>query len=490
MSKKRFRVEKDSLGKKNVPRDVYYGIFTVRAQENFDISGIRVHPELVSAVAVVKKAAAKVNAELGLLDARVSRAIVRAATEVISGKHDKQFPLDFFQAGAGTPTNMNLNEVIANRASELLGGKRGTYDLVHPNNHVNMGQSTNDVIPTAIRIACVLQAQYLLEQLKTLIASFRLKATDFDGILKAGRTHLEDAVPIRLGQEFEAFAVSLEKSRERIQEGLLSLMELGIGGTAIGTGINTTPRFKKKVVREISRLTKESFVPADNTIETTASMGAFVHFSSGLRSLAVELTKISNDLRLLNAGPKTAIAEILLPEVEPGSSIMPGKVNPSIAECLNLICFQVLGNDHAVALAAQAGQLQLNVMTPVIAFNLLFSVDILTTGMRMFQKLCVEGIEADEARCSELLEGSFCVATALNPYLGYEVVAELVKTVLKNDTSLLDVLQEADIISNKDLKSILSAKKMTRPRPIDRKLVKRIQNTPRFIAFRERVRRT
>jgi len=348
-----YRIEKDSLGKKKVPSRAYYGCFTQRALENFNISGIRVHPELIAAIATIKRAAAQVNGDLGLLEKKKAKAIVKAAQEVRSGKHEDAFPLDFFQAGAGTPSNMNTNEVVANRANELLGGKKGVYDHIHPNDHVNMGQSSNDVIPTAIRIACVLQTRYLLEELDELVNSLRAKAKKFDGVLKAGRTHLEDAVPIRLGQEFEAFAVSVEKSGDRVEEGLASLRELGIGGTAIGTGINTTPKFRKRLVRELSRLCEEPFIPTGNTIETTSSMGAFVHFSSGLRALAIELSKIANDLRLLNAGPRTAIAEIVLPEVEPGSSIMPGKVNPSIAECLNLICFQVMGNDHTVAMAAQ-----------------------------------------------------------------------------------------------------------------------------------------
>ncbi|MBS3165272.1 aspartate ammonia-lyase [Candidatus Woesearchaeota archaeon] len=483
------RIEKDSLGSREVPEEAYYGIFTTRAMENFQISGQRVHPELTRSIALIKKAAAKTNADLKLLDAALAKAIIAAADEVLAGKHEKEFPLDIFQAGAGTPANMNVNEVLANRANELLGGKKGAYDKVHPNNHVNMGQSSNDVIPTAMRIACCLRSRALLAELDALIVSFRRKGKEFDGVLKAGRTHLEDAVPIRLGQEFEAFAVSLQKSRARILESLGSLRELGIGGTAIGTGITTVPQFRQRLVKELATLAKEPLVPTKNLIETTSSMGAFLHYSSALRYLAVELTKVSNDLRLLNSGPKTGIAEITLPDVEPGSSIMPGKVNPSIPECMNLICFQVMGADHVVELAAQAGQLQLNVMTPVMAFNLLFAADILSSGMQMLRVFCVEGIRAEKERCSALLEESFCMATALNPYAGYEVVAELVKRGLKSGKSIIQVIREEDVIEQKDLERVLSAELMTAPQELDMALRERIQKNPRFLAFRERVRK-
>lgn len=468
------RIEKDSLSEIEVPDDVLYGAFTTRAFNNFRISGLRAKPEFIKSIALIKKAAAMANMKLGMLDKKTGDAIIQAADEVIEGKHMEQFILDVFQAGAGTPFNMNTNEVIANIAIKKLGGKPGDYRLVHPNNHVNMAQSSNDVIPTAIRLSVLLTLPPLIRELEEIISAFYEKAREYDHVIKVGRTHLEDAVPIRYGQVFGGYAVSLGKCIVRLGAAENSMLELGIGGTAVGTGINTHPDFKKTIISELSKLTGFEFYQG-NSIMLQWSMAGFVDVSSALRILAIELNKISNDLRLLNSGPKTGIAEIILPEVEPGSSIMPGKINPSIPEAVNMVCFQVIGNDHAVALAAEAGQLELNVMTPLIAFDLLWSIELLTNTIRMLREKCVSGIRVDEKRCAELLEKSHALATVLNPYIGYDAVAELVKTALAENKSLRQVLVEKDIIPAKYLNEILDAMKMTEPRAIDKRIIDEIR---------------
>ena len=419
------RKERDSLGEIEVPDNVLYGAFTTRAYQNFQISGIRAKPDFIRAIAIIKKAAALANMKLGMLDEKIGNAIVQAADEVIQGKHRDQFILDVFQAGAGTPFNMNTNEVIANVAIRKLGGKPGDYHIVHPNNHVNMAQSSNDVIPTATRLSVLLTLPGLIRELDEIILAFHEKAKESDNIIKVGRTHLEDAVPIRYGQVFDGCATAFKRCSERINNAENSMLELSIGGTAVGTGINTHPDFKKTVISELRKLTGFEFVQG-NSVTLSWSMAGFVEMSNALRMLAVELNKISNDLRLLNSGPKTGISEIILPEVEPGSSIMPGKINPSIPEAVNMVCFQVIGNDHAVAMAAEAGQLELNVMTPLIAFDLLWSIELLTNTIRMLREKCVSGITIDEKRCTQLLDNSHALATVLNPYIGYENVAELV----------------------------------------------------------------
>ncbi|MCZ7393922.1 MAG: aspartate ammonia-lyase [Candidatus Methanoperedens sp.] len=468
------RVEKDSLGEIEVPENALYGAFTTRASNNFRISGLRAKPEFIKSIAFIKKAAATTNMKLGILDKKIGDAIIQAADEVIEGKHMEQFILDVFQAGAGTPFNMNTNEVIANIAVKKLGGKTGDYHLVHPNNHVNMAQSSNDVIPTAIRLSVLLTLSPLVKELEEIISAFRAKAKEYDHVIKVGRTHLEDAVPIRYGQVFGGYAASLEKCIVRLAASENSMFELGIGGTAVGTGINTHPDFKKTIISELSKLTGFEFYQG-NSIMLSWSMAGFVDVSSALRTLAIELNKISNDLRLLNSGPKTGVAEIILPEVEPGSSIMPGKVNPSIPEAVNMVCFQVMGNDHAVALAAEAGQMELNVMTPLIAFDLLWSIELLTNTIRMLREFCVSGMIVDEKRCGELLENSHALATVLNPYIGYDAVAELVKTALSENKSLRQVLIEKDIIPEKYLNEILDARKMTEPGVVDKKIIEEIR---------------
>jgi aspartate ammonia-lyase len=467
------RIEKDSLGEIEVPGDALYGAFTTRASKNFRISGLRAKHEFIKSIAIIKKAVALTNMKLGMLDKKIGNAIIKAADEVIEGKYREQFILDVFQAGAGTPFNMNTNEVIANVAIKKLGGKPGDYHLVHPNNHVNMAQSSNDVIPTAIRISVLLALSPLIGELENIFNEFIAKAREYDPVIKVGRTHLEDAVPIRYGQVFGGYAASLGKCIVRLSDAENSMLELGIGGTAVGTGINTHPDFKKTIISELGKLTGFEFYQG-NSIMLHWSMAGFVDVSGALRTLAIELNKISNDLRLLNSGPKTGIAEIILPEVEPGSSIMPGKINPSIPEAVNMVCFQVIGNDHAVALAAEAGQMELNVMTPLIAFDLLWSIELLTNTVRMLREDCVSGMIVDEKRCSELLENSHALATVLNPYIGYDAVAQLVKTALAENKSLRQVLIERDVIPEKYLNEILDARKMTEPRVVDKKMIEEI----------------
>jgi len=469
------RLEKDSLGEIEVPDNVLYGAFTTRASRNFRISGIRAKHEFIRSIALIKKAAALANMKLGVLDKKIGEAIVKAADEVVDGKYSDQFILDVFQAGAGTPFNMNTNEVIANVAIKKLGGKPGDYHIVHPNNHVNMAQSSNDVIPTTIRLSVLFTISPLIEELEKISVQFHAKAKEYDHVIKVGRTHLEDAVPIRYGQVFGGYAASLGKCIVRLAASENSMLELGIGGTAVGTGINTHPDFKKTIISELCELTGFQLYQG-NSIMLHWSMAGFLDVSSALRTLAIELNKISNDLRLLNSGPRTGIAEIILPEVEPGSSIMPGKINPSIAEAVNMVCFQVMGNDHAVSLAAEAGQMELNVMTPLIAYDLLWSIELLTNTVRMFRVDCIEGMVVDEKRCSELLENSHALATVLNPYIGYENVAMLVKTALAENKSLKQVLIEKDVIPEKYLKEILDARKMTEPGVIDRNMIEDIIN--------------
>ena len=479
------RTEKDALGSLDVPADAYYGIFTERARQNFRISGIRADRDFIRALALIKKAAAAVNVELGLLNKQVGEAIIAAAGEVADGKWDSEFPLDVFQAGAGTPFNMNCNEVIANIAIEKLGGKKGEYQLVHPNNHVNMAQSSNDVIPTTIRIAALFSLRPLMMVIGKLAAEFRKKAAQYHGVVKTGRTHLEDAVPIRFDQVFNSYAKALDDCARRINAAEDSLLQLGIGGTAIGTGINTHPQFKEKIVARLSEYTGFKFSVADDSILTTWSASAFLESSNSLRLLATEVVKISNDLMLLNSGPKTAIAEIILPEVEPGSSIMPGKVNPSVPECAIMVCYQVLGNDYAVAEAAKSGQMELNVMTPLIAFDLLWSARIMANMFSMLTESCVSPMKVDAGRSQQLLEKGLSLVTSLNPYIGYEAAAEVVKIALKEDKPLTTVILENKIIDDRDLRKVLDVDAMTEPGLVDRELQMRIQGSESFKRFKQ-----
>jgi aspartate ammonia-lyase len=457
------RIEKDSLGQKEVPAEAYYGLQSVRAMENFPISGLRMHPRMVEAIVMVKKAAALANSDLGLLKPEVSKAIAAAADEIIAGKLRDQFVVDVYQMGAGTSFNMNANEVLANRAIEILGGKIGDYALVHPNDHVNMAQSTNDVIPTAMRVAARLLLRELLLVLKDLETALAAKAKEFDGILKSARTHLQDAVPIRLGQEFAAYAATIGKCHERIAAAGRSLEELGIGGSAAGTGLNTHPQYRFKLVEHLRAWTKIDWRNAPDMREAMQSNLPIAEASSALRLLAIELTRICNDLRLLASGPTTGFAEIVLPAVQPGSSIMPGKVNPSMAEMLNMVCFQVIGNDLTVSMAVQAGQLELNVMMPVMAYNLHQSVEILKNALRVFVDRCIVGIVADADRCRRYAESSMALATALNTYVGYARAAEVVKHALREQKTIIDVVREEKLLTETQIAQILDPLKLTEP---------------------------
>jgi aspartate ammonia-lyase len=458
------RKEKDTMGEVEVPDQAYYGVQTARAVANFPISGIRPHPVFIKATAMIKWAAAQANMACGKLDKKIGKAITQAAQQVIDGKWNDQFVVDVFQAGAGTSHNMNTNEVIANLAIESLGGKRGEYKLVHPNDHVNMSQSTNDVFPTAIRVAALLSLKTFYPAAEKLEKALAAKGKEFDRIVKSGRTHLQDAVPIRLGQEFAAYARAISRGRERVRAAGESLRELGIGGSAVGTGINTHPKYQKKVVEFLAKISGESLTPSDNLFERMQSMADFVEVSGGLRELAIELIRIANDLRLLSSGPRTGFAEIVLPPVQPGSSIMPGKINPVMAEMTDMVCFQVIGNDLTIAMAAQAGQMELNVMMPVIAYDLLQSIEILSRAINVFTDRCVKGITANRERCQELADRSIGLATILNPSIGYEAAAAVAKEAMATGKSLRQVVVERGILTAKEVDRVLDPNRMTEPR--------------------------
>jgi fumarate hydratase class II len=436
-----FRVERDSLGEVRLPADALYGAQTGRAVENFPVSGLRPYRAFVWSMATIKHAAADVNAELGLLDGERAAAIASAADEVARGEWDPQFVVDPFQAGAGTSHNMNTNEVIANRATQLMGGTLGEY-RVHPNDHVNMAQSTNDTIPTAIRLGCLWRLDELLDVLDELVHALREKAKAFDPVVKAGRTHLQDAVPLRLGQEMGAYATAVSRDRERIRRSAEGLRRLGIGGTAVGTGLNAHPEYHTRMVHRLEALTGLELRTCDDLFEAMQSMADAADFSASLRTLAITLTRIANDLRLLASGPATGLNEIRLPAVQPGSSIMPGKVNPVEAEMLNMAMFHVIGCDLTVTMAAQAGQLELNVMMPIIAHNLFEMMQVMIGAVRTFTVKAATGITANPARATAWLERNAIVATALNPLIGYAAAATLVKEALAADRSIREVAVE------------------------------------------------
>ncbi|MBE3072065.1 MAG: aspartate ammonia-lyase [Acidobacteria bacterium] len=457
------RLERDPLGERQVPAGAYYGIQTDRAVENFPISGLRAPALLVTATMLVKKAAAEANVALGRLAPGVGEAIIRAADEVLGGALRDQFVVDVYQAGAGTSHNMNANEVLANRAAELLGHPRGRYDVVHPNDHVNMGQSTNDVYPTATRIAALLAAHDLVAAARELAAAFTRKGHEFRGVLKVGRTHLQDAVPITLGQELGGYAACLESAATGVETAARGLLELNLGATAVGTGLNAGDEYVRLAVTALARDTGLPVVPAANLFRVTQSMGDVLAFSGAVRRLAVELDKIASDLRLLSMGPRAGLAEIALPAVQPGSSIMPGKVNPSMPEMVNQVCCQVIGCDAAVAAACGAGELELNVMMPVIAWNVLHASGILTAAMQALRVRSIEGLTADAGRCRELLDRSTAVATALSPYLGYAVTAEIAKVSARTGRPIRDVVLERGLLDLQVLDEILSVEAMTEP---------------------------
>ena len=462
------RKEKDSLGHVEVPAKAYYGAQTARAVDNYPISGMRAHPLLIRALGMVKAAAAEANKELGLVEAHRANAISKAAREVVDGKWDGEFVVDVFQAGAGVSLHMNTNEAIANRANEILGGKLGEYQHVHPNDHVNYGQSTNDVFPTAMRIGALLALETLYPVLDSLAATCEKKAQEFDGVMKSGRTHMQDAVPIRLGQEFAAYAVAIRKARVSIAHASDSLRELGLGGSAVGTGINTHPDYRAKAIANLAKISGQKLVPAEDmrwAMQSNACMG---EVSAALRGLALEVIRISNDLRLLASGPNTGFAEIFLPSLQPGSSIMPGKINPVMPELAAMVCFQVIGNDTAVAYAVQAGQLELNVMMPTMAYNVMQSITILANMLRQFDRYCVAGITANKARCEMYSESTVSLATALNPYIGYAKAAEIVKESVASGRSIIELARERKLLSEKEIAEILDPVRMTEPQyPLD-----------------------
>ena len=455
------RIEKDPLGDLEVPADALYGVQTERARRNFPISGLRPLAAFVDAVIWIKRAAAATHRETGRLDAKLADAIARAADEVLAGQHRDQFVVDVYQAGAGTSHNMNCNEVLANRANELLGGKRGDYKPVHPNDHVNMAQSTNDVIPTAIRLAALARLGPLVAALDGLAAALEAKGRAFDGIVKSGRTHLQDATPIRLGQEFTAYAHTVRRNRTRLERAADDLRDLGIGGTAVGTGLNAEPRYPELMVKHLRAATGLELRGGGDRVQLMQSMGDVAAFSGAVRALAVDLNKIANDLRLLASGPRTGLAEIVLPAVQPGSSIMPGKVNPSIAEMVNQVCYQVMGNDQTVALAAEAGQLELNVMMPVIAHNLVFALEILAAATLALAERCVAGITADAAACAHWLERSPALVTALAPKIGYAEAAKLAKESLAKGLTVRQLVEQKGVLKGAELDAVLDYKKMT-----------------------------
>jgi aspartate ammonia-lyase len=457
------RKEKDSLGFVEVPARAYYGAQTVRAVDNYPISGMRAHPALIRAIGLVKQAAAEANKSLGLVEPERADAIMQAAEEVADGQFNDEFVVDVFQAGAGVSFHMNSNEVIANRANEIRGGTLGGYEHVHPNDHVNYGQSTNDVFPTAMRLSALLALETLYPVLDGIAATFAKKAKEFDSIMKSGRTHMQDAVPIRLGQEFAAYGLAITKARDNIRRQSDELRELGLGGSAVGTGINTHPDYRAKAVANLARLSGQKLTPASDMRWAMQSNACMADVSAALRSLALEVIRISNDIRLLSSGPNTGFAEIYLPSLQPGSSIMPGKINPVMPELAAMVSFQVVGNDAAVAYAVQAGQLELNVMMPTMAYNTLQSITILANMLRQFDRYCIAGITANPARCDFYAQSTVSLATALNPYIGYAKAADIVKESVATGKSIIDIARSKNLLSEKEIAEILDPVSMTEP---------------------------
>jgi aspartate ammonia-lyase len=458
-----WRIEHDPLGELRVPSDAYYGIQTRRAVENFPISGLTAPADLVTATVLIKKAAAEANAAFGRLPAGIADAIIAAADEILAGSLRDQFVVDVYQAGAGTSHNMNANEVIANRAAERLGLARGEYTRIHPNDHVNMGQSTNDVFPTATRLALLLTTPSLVSAARDLAAAFEARADVFAHVLKVGRTHLQDAVPMTVGQELGGYAACVARGADDVEAATSQLLELNLGSTAVGTGLNAGNEYTAAAIANLARYTGLRVRPAANRFRVTQSMGDVVAWSGAVRRLAIELGKIASDLRLLSMGPRAGIAEIVLPAVQPGSSIMPGKVNPSVPEMVNQVCFQVIGCDTTIAAAAEAGQLELNVMMPVIAWNALHACTILRQAIVVLRHRTVEGLQADEARCQELLDRSTAVATALSPYIGYAATAEIAKEAVRTGTPIRAIVEQRGLLDAGTLDRVLAPEAMTMP---------------------------
>ncbi|WP_340003730.1 aspartate ammonia-lyase [Paenibacillus sp. FSL K6-0276] len=458
-----FRVENDFLGSKQVDKDAYYGIQTLRAVENFPITGYRVHNELIKAMGIVKKAAALANMEIGRLYRGLGEVVVKAADEIIEGQWHEQFIVDPIQGGAGTSLNMNANEVIANRALELLGHEKGDYRHLSPNSHVNMAQSTNDAFPTAIHIATLSLLEQLLVTMRRMHGVFADKAKEFDPVIKMGRTHLQDAVPIRLGQEFEAYRRVLERDIKRIEHTRHHLYEVNMGATAVGTGLNADPRYIEVVVEHLAEISGLPLVTADHLVDATQNTDAYTEVSASLKVCMMNMSKIANDLRLMASGPRTGFNEISLPARQPGSSIMPGKVNPVMAEVINQVAFQVIGNDHTICLASQAGQLELNVMEPVLVFNLIQSISIMNNSFQVFTDFCLAGIEANKEKLERDVERSVGIITAVNPHLGYEVVSRIAREAILTGESVRELCLKYNVLSEEELNLILDPYEMTHP---------------------------
>lgn len=465
------RQEHDLLGYRELPDEAYYGVQTLRGAENFSITGVHlsVYPDFIKALAMVKQAAAQANYELGLLEKPTAEAIIAACKEIIAGKLHDQFPVDMVQGGAGTSTNMNANEVIANRALELMGHQKGEYQFCHPNNHINLAQSTNDAYPTAAKLGICLSTESLITELERLIASFRDKGNAFGGHIKMGRTQLQDAVPMTLGQEFESYAASLENEVPYMRQAASGLLEINMGATAIGTGINSDPAYADLVTKRLAEISGYPVRKAQNLIAATNDTTDFVSYSGQLKRLAVKISKICNDLRLLASGPRAGLNEISLPPMQPGSSIMPGKVNPVIPEVMNQVCFRVIGNDTAVMMASEAGQLELNVFEPVMIYSILESIAILQNGMATLRQRCIDGIEANVERCKELAYRSIGLVTALNPVLGYETSSDIAKTALQTNRSVYDLVLERGLLSKDALDEILTPENMTQPKKMKKR---------------------
>ena len=463
MSEQEFRTEKDSIGTKNVPEDVYYGVQSLRAAENFHITGLNMHPEIINSLAYIKKAAAITNCEAGLLDKKIAQAIVKACDEILGGKLHEDFIVDPIQGGAGTSLNMNANEVIANRANEILGGKKGDYSIVNPNDHVNCGQSTNDVIPTAGKMTSLRLLKNLKKELMRLHTALEKKAEEFDGVIKMGRTQLQDAVPIRLGQEFKAYSVAVLRDIRRMDKAMDEMRTLNMGGTAVGTGLNADEAYLRRIVPNLSEISDMELVQAYDLIDSTQNLDPFVAVSGAVKACAVTLSKIANDLRLMSSGPRAGFGEINLPAKQNGSYIMPGKVNPVIPEVVNQVAFNVIGNDVTITMAAEAGQLELNAFEPIIFYCLFQSIDTLGYAVQTFVDNCVTGITANETRCRYFVENSVGIITAICPYVGYQKAAEIAKEAIKTGESVKKLIIEQGILTEEQMDEILDPVQMTEP---------------------------
>ena len=463
MSEQEFRTEKDSIGTKNVPEDVYYGVQSLRAAENFHITGLNMHPEIINSLAYIKKAAAITNCEAGLLDKKIAQAIVKACDEILGGKLHEDFIVDPIQGGAGTSLNMNANEVIANRANEILGGKKGDYSIVNPNDHVNCGQSTNDVIPTAGKMTSLRLLKNLKKELMRLHTALEKKAEEFDGVIKMGRTQLQDAVPIRLGQEFKAYSVAVLRDIRRMDKAMDEMRTLNMGGTAVGTGLNADEAYLRRIVPNLSEISDMELVQAYDLIDSTQNLDPFVAVSGAVKACAVTLSKLANDLRLMSSGPRAGFGEINLPAKQNGSSIMPGKVNPVIPEVVNQVAFNVIGNDVTITMAAEAGQLELNAFEPIIFYCLFQSIDTLGYAVQTFVDNCVTGITANETRCRYFVENSVGIITAICPYVGYQKAAEIAKEAIKTGESVKKLIIEQGILTEEQMDEILDPVQMTEP---------------------------